>query len=497
MSISPAIEPERLNGIATETPPAAPPESPLPPPEPPPRRPSGRLVAALILIALGTVFLITNLTALEFGGGLILLGLAAAFAIGRFVTGQYGLAVPAGVLAGIGGFVALEEAGLVSDGGGWLFVMLGAGFLLTYVLGWRLGAVWPFFPAAALAAFGALVGGWVDAAWLAPYAVLAPYWPLVLVTIGAWLLLRDYVPAPARRPIAIVGTLALILYGVLAIGGTIAAEMAPTAAPARPVITLPGLVGPRVVDTVTLTAPLADGATLRVINSSGQTSVRPGNGDVRVTATLRYPIGTSAPEVALAPADGGLLLSLAPSSSNRPNISVDYVIELPAAAGLAVQTASGDVAIGDLTGPAQVSSASGDMSLTNLAGPVTARSASGDMRLTNLTGDVRASSASGRIEGSDLTAVREVSTASGDIRLSGLFAGETRINAISGDVRVGFAPGSSARITASTTSGDIRTSGLMLTNQLQTSRNLTGTLGNGAGAVTISTVSGDVTLTGQ
>ncbi|MCC6627594.1 MAG: DUF4097 family beta strand repeat protein [Chloroflexi bacterium] len=494
MSITPVIEPERLTGVATETQPVAP-EPPLPPPSPQPRRPSGRLLAALILIALGAAFLITNLTALVFGGALILLGLATAFAIGRVVTGQRSLAVPAGVLAGIGGFVALKEAGLVTDGGGWFFMMLGAGFLLTYVLGWRLGAVWPLFPAAALAIFGALIGDWVDVAWLASYAVLAPNWPLVLVIIGGWLLLRDLVPAPARRPIAILGTLVLIVYGGLAVGGTIAAAVAPAIASARPVIVFPGLVGPRVTTTVTLAAPMADGATLRVANTSGRTSVRRGSGDVRVTAMVHHPLGVSAPEVRLAPTETGLLLNLAPTMV--PNVTVDYVISVPASAALVAQSTSGDVAISDLSGAVQASTTSGRLMLTNLSGPVTARSTSGEQRMASLTGEIRATSSSGDIDGADLVDVREVTTTSGDVRLSGQFVGDTRITTTSGDARVGFAPGSSAHIAVSTTSGNIRTTGLPLTIQRQANRALSGAIGGGAGTVAVSTTSGDVTLTGQ
>ena len=82
--------------------------------------------------------------------------------------------MPAGILAGFGGYVALEEAGaLPSHGGGWFFILLGLGFLAVYVIGFRPAAIWPFFPAAALIGFGALIEGMVSAWPLASLAWVA------------------------------------------------------------------------------------------------------------------------------------------------------------------------------------------------------------------------------------------------------------------------------------------------------------------------------------
>ena len=57
-----------------------------------------RTFLPLALITLGVVFLLSNLIPERGRGGLVVLGLGAAFLIGRVTTGRYGYAVPAGIL---------------------------------------------------------------------------------------------------------------------------------------------------------------------------------------------------------------------------------------------------------------------------------------------------------------------------------------------------------------------------------------------------------------
>ena len=65
---------------------------------------------------------------------------------------------------------------------------------------------------------------------------LAHYWPLSLVAVGAWLLLRDRLPAPARAPVVIIGITALVLIGLLVAAAGMAMVVAPYA---RTPITMP------------------------------------------------------------------------------------------------------------------------------------------------------------------------------------------------------------------------------------------------------------------
>jgi hypothetical protein len=467
------------------------------------RRPGGdgRVLPALILIALGVAFLIGNLGFVQFGGAMLFLGLSAAFLAARLLTGNYGFAVPAGVLAGFGAYVALDEVGaLPGNNGGWFFILLGLGFVAVYLFGLRPAAVWPFFPAAALIAFGALTEGFVSAWPLASLAWLASYWPLVLVAVGVWLLLRDRLPPAIRQPLAALGAAALIIYGVIAVAGTFAATAGPFDGPMPNVnvgIGLPGLGGPVTTETQMLQAPVAAGEVVRISNPNGRTVVRAGSGgEARVTATKRYTAGQQ-PEARLTPGANGLLLEALPARSRSFFLGrsvVDFVVELPAATPLTIEAASGDIDASGLLGAVQVNTASGDVTLSSLSGPVTVQTISGDQRLTDLTGETRINTTSGEVRASGLVHLREATSVSGDLRLSGIVTESGTVKTTSGEVTARFVPTSAVRVEVTTVSGDIRVQGLTLGDQQRGRRSLTGVLGAGAGVLRIETTSGDVTL---
>src|SRR5258708_37969635 len=83
----------------------------------------------LALITLGVVFLLSNLVPERGRGGLVVLGLGAAFLIGRLTTGRYGYAVPAGGLLAVGTQHRLQglQTFPAGRGGAPVFVLLGAG----------------------------------------------------------------------------------------------------------------------------------------------------------------------------------------------------------------------------------------------------------------------------------------------------------------------------------------------------------------------------------
>src|SRR6266700_2082040 len=114
----------------------------------------------LALITLGVVFLLSNLIPERGRGGLVVLGLGAAFLIGRVTTGRYGYAVPAGILLAIGAYVSLDAFFTQPvKNSGWFFVLLGMGFVGSYLIGMRPHAVWPLFPATVLIALGLILFG--------------------------------------------------------------------------------------------------------------------------------------------------------------------------------------------------------------------------------------------------------------------------------------------------------------------------------------------------
>src|SRR5438045_2873149 len=83
---------------------------------------------------------------------------------------------------------------------------------------------------------------------------LVAYWPMALVLLGLWLLFRDHLPPSLRRPIATVGSISLLAYGILAAAATAATggELARTD---RPTSFSPSAWA----ESITLVAPIATG----------------------------------------------------------------------------------------------------------------------------------------------------------------------------------------------------------------------------------------------
>jgi DUF4097 and DUF4098 domain-containing protein YvlB len=119
-------------------------------------------------------------------------------------------------------------------------------------------------------------------------------------------------------------------------------------------------------------------------------------------------------------------------------------------------------------------------------------SVSGDASLTNATGNVAIKAVSGDVHAQDLVASRvQAHTVSGDVnvRIATSFSGTVQINTVSGDVELALPSDTNARVSLSTSSGDLRcdhdATGVVATETLWT-----GTVGTGAGNVTIQTISG-------
>ncbi len=200
------------------------------------RRPAlGRRFLPLALITIGVVFLFSNFVPAAGRGGLVILGLGAAFLVGRITTDRYGYAVPAGILIAIGTYVSLHDmqGPRFVQGGGWFFVLLSLGFGLVYVIGLRPSAVWPLFPATVLLGLAMVLFGIGSLGVLASMSWIVAYWPVALVLLGLWLLFRDELPLPLRRPIATLGGIALLAYGILAAAASVAASGASSGLLAR------------------------------------------------------------------------------------------------------------------------------------------------------------------------------------------------------------------------------------------------------------------------
>ena len=164
----------------------------------PNRRNRRPIVAGTILIALGLYFFVGQFLNLE--GPLFFVGLGAvflaAYALGRRLLG---FLIAGNILVAIGLFSAIDELDVLPStlSGALFFLMPGSAFIGVYVMrnraaypqsrrGWALItglALWAF------AAFIFLVENAVlfsSAAW----ASILRFWPVILILLGLWLLLR-------------------------------------------------------------------------------------------------------------------------------------------------------------------------------------------------------------------------------------------------------------------------------------------------------------------
>jgi putative adhesin len=452
-----------------------------------PDRPRGSALSGgflpLALITLGVAFLLGNLVPERARGGLFIFGLGAAFLIGRLTTGRYGYATPAGVLMAIGAYLSLQHTFGTSGApsAGEFFVLLGLGFAVAYLAGMRPSAVWPLFPAAILVGLGLVL---IGVSWLGPLASLSwivAYWPVALILIGIWVIFREALPMPVRRPVATLGGLGLLAYGILAAAASVASGGALSGAAVAP-----GFGASPYADAVTLELPIAAGQTLTVDNPTGQTTIRGSDTQVaHVVATRHYGVGGQPAEVHLAPAGDGLNLNATILPTFGSSNWVDYEIDIPADAAVKAHANSGSVNIDDTSGAVTVDSNSGSMQLANLRGPVQVSASSGSIKLENVGGDLTAHASSGSIQGSGLANVRDVSTTSGYVSLEGIFTESGQVHASSGTIKLQLLPGSNIQLDAHTGTGSVVPEGdLSLSGGSVSLHNLTGAFGSPAqGAV--------------
>jgi hypothetical protein len=437
----------------------------------------------LALITLGVVFLLSNLVPERGRGGLFVLGLGAAFMIGRLTTGRYGYAVPAGILMAIGAHISLQDLGVTRGvaSGGLFFMLLGLGFAAAYMIGLRPQAIWPLFPATVLIGLGLVLLGASSLGPLASFGWISAYWPVALVLLGVWLMFRDSLPIPLRRPIATLGGLGLLAYGIMAAAASVAAAGAFARSPGFSLA--PG--SAPFADTITLDQPISGGQTFTVKNLDGRTTIR-GASDadsVHVVATRHFNFGGQPPNVQLSPTNDGLLLDAA-TSSRRPfafggSGSMEYTIDVPSGVAVNATTDSGQLSVSDLDGAVNV------------------KSSSGQILLRDVTGEVRAGSTSGAIRGTGLQHVREAKSNSGSISLEGTFTDEAQIQASSGSVSLTLLPGSAVQLDVHTKSGRVEPRNRILLKGGVTQPNaLTGALGEPAnGAIlSVNTSSGNVVI---
>jgi DUF4097 and DUF4098 domain-containing protein YvlB len=232
---------------------------------------------------------------------------------------------------------------------------------------------------------------------------------------------------------------------------------------------------------------------VRVENTAGKVEVRTVSGNVALE-NLRgetHAEGISG-EMRAAHISGSLHLSGKSGDLSAENLS----------RGGTLTAVSGDVRVKNVEGGRlEARSVSGDVSVENAgqSAPIdiTVESVSGDTKLTQARGNIALKAVSGDVTAEHLEAITlQGQTVSGDvtIKLDSAFVGTLTTNTVSGDVTIQLPDGSNFRFTLGTQSGT-----LLCRHEAQDASHTetlwTGTVGTGAGNVTVQTLSGDVHLT--
>lgn len=174
------------------------------------------------------------------------------------------------------------------------------------------------------------------------------------------------------------------------------------------------------------------------------------------------------------------------------SVSVPEGVRLTAGVISAVTVVSG------IRGPAEIRGVSSAVTLVGLTGPVDVRTVTGDVEGQAVSGPLRFTSASGGLTLLDGPARVEAESVSGRLMLDlapTVTAPELQLNSVSGGVAVRFPEHSGAAVRASSLGGSVTSEfdGLTTTRGFGPDR-LRGTVGDGAGRVRITTVSGTVAL---
>ena len=178
--------------------------------------------------------------------------------------------------------------------------------------------------------------------------------------------------------------------------------------------------------------------------------------------------------------------------------TVSAPVDIDGMDGRSVQvgSVSGRVHLGVRAGAVKVDSVSGDVDLSGSARNFEAQTVSGDVQAATLSGDANAQTVSGAVllRGGPMGKVN-LGTVSGRIQLDAAVAPDAawKIDTMSGDVRLNLPTQTSARIKADTFSGDLHSDfGKAASSEHGPGEHLDTRVGQGSGAITVNSFSGDV-----
>ncbi len=197
------------------------------------------------------------------------------------------------------------------------------------------------------------------------------------------------------------------------------------------------------------------------------------------------------------------------------NVSVSYVVMIPARASADVKSVSGDVSLSEIGGPAKVNCVSGnvqvlgaagaevklvsgELTLQNIAGDAFLKGVSGNVKATKIKGSVELESVSGDIDLQDVAEARTVTgkTVSGNITYRGtiMAGGNYELRSHSGDLTLTIPASAAFDFEANTFSGVIDSDFPIEVAGKISPREIRGTVNKGGARIQLSTFSGNIAL---
>lgn len=203
------------------------------------------------------------------------------------------------------------------------------------------------------------------------------------------------------------------------------------------------------------------------------------------------------------------------------NVSVAYTVTAPAGTRVSIDSISGSVRVTDIKGDINANSISGDVRIGGAGRIGTAKSISGTVEITDTQADgaVAGSSVSGDVIFRRVTARRmdggsvsgnvkledvqcervSAQTTSGSVAFSGALArsGRYELKSFSGEVRLLLSGNTGFEVDAHSFSGEVRARDFSITPRGGASRNrraLSGTHGDGAAVLDLTTFSGSIVI---
>lgn len=241
-------------------------------------------------------------------------------------------------------------------------------------------------------------------------------------------------------------------------------------------------------------------ADLTIANGSGSIHLTAGPaGQIHISGRVRTDWGNNenrVREVAAHPPieQTGNIVRIGAHRANMQHISIDYEIQAPADAYLAVSNGSGSVTIDGVDANAKLETGSGSIHATGLRGGFSASTGSGGIYAEQIgEGDVRAEAGSGDIELRNIDGALHAQSGSGSIKVGGKPAGPWKIETGSGSVEISTG-GAAFTLDASCGSGGIHSDLSVATQGSQNKHHLAGKVNGGGPLVKIETGSGSIRI---